>query len=70
MIIDLTAQLAPVGMGVVTLLATTLAGIGSCLDDCERREFHASAQRIGAWWLKRGSGPTSWGTVVSRSSDH
>jgi hypothetical protein len=55
-VIDLTAQMVPVGMGVIALFAMTVAGIGSCLDDSEREASRGCAQRVGAWWLKRGSG--------------
>lgn len=54
-IIDLTAQMAPAGIGGVALLATTVAGIVSCLDERERALLRASAERIGAWWFARGS---------------
>jgi hypothetical protein len=54
MIIDFTAQMVPVGMGVVGLLAMAIAGIGSCLDDREREESRGRAQRVGAWWAGRG----------------
>jgi O-methyltransferase involved in polyketide biosynthesis len=53
-IIDFTAQMVPVWIGVVALLAMAVAGIGSCLDDREREESRGRGQRVGAWWAGRG----------------
>ena len=54
-IIDLTAQMAPAAIGGVALLATTVVGIGSCLDERERALLRAAAERVGAWWFTRGA---------------
>ena len=50
MIIDLTAQMVPVGIGVVALLAVAAAAIGSSADDTTRDEMRKRAQRLGVWW--------------------
>ena len=53
MVIDFTALMVPIGLGAVTLLAVTVAGIGACLDDREREAMRLRAMQVGAWWLGR-----------------
>jgi hypothetical protein len=55
MVIDFTALMAPIGLGGLTLLAATVAGIGSCIDDRERERMRVRAMQVGAWWLSRTS---------------
>jgi hypothetical protein len=55
MVIDFTALMAPIGLGGVALLAVTVAGIGSCIDDRERELMRVRAMQVGAWWLGRTS---------------
>jgi hypothetical protein len=53
-IIDFTVQMAPVGMGLVAMLAMTVAGIGACVDGLDREVHRIFARRLGGWWACRG----------------
>jgi hypothetical protein len=55
MVIDFTAEMLPIGLGAVALLALTVAGIGSCTDEREREAMRVLALRVGAWWLNQSS---------------
>ena len=50
MVIDFAEDMVPIGLAVVTILAATAVGIGSCVDDRERKAMRTLAERVGAWW--------------------
>ena len=59
-IIDFTAQMVPIGVGLVAFLAMAAGGIAASADDREREALRAQARQLGAWWLGRGAtGATS-----------
>lgn len=59
MVIDFTAEMVAIGLGVVGLLALAVVGIGMDADDSEREAMRGYAERVGAWWLSQSPARTT-----------